>query len=684
MRFPVAAAMAAALAGAAAAPFADYLTRLGIDLSLPLANALHKSDRAAEADIALVLIDETTHNSPPFSETPDVAWTPYLGEVLTAVDSGGPRVMGFDMIFQKTLATRDLLPGFDRPFLRAIAQTARPGRLVLAEVRLSENAITPYQGQVLAAGPDNIRSVQIIPDSDNVIRRHPPRFLREDGGTTLSFAAELAKRGGAPDAPGAAGAEPFLIDFSTPVASIPAYRIADLYLCAQAGRMDVFEAFKDKIVLIGTALDVEDRHVAANRFVKDRQPIIRPLDCGVGAEAPDAPPRGTVPGVLIEALAVNTLLHDSAPEMMSRRTSFVAGAAILALLAMAFFWLQPVFGVLALMAGGALVWAGGAVALNSGIVIPTPGWLIASGLMFAAVYSYRTFVEDQEKRWIRHAFQHYLSPALVDQLADDPQSLRLGGERRAAAIMFVDLAGFSTLTVKLGDRPQVLAEKLNDFLSAVADAIDAHDGYVDKFIGDAVMGVWGAPVDTGRNEDCAARAALACREAVARLDAASDHEIGMRAGLSCGEVIAGNLGSRNRFNYSVVGDSVNIAARLEPLGKLYGVSIIVDDNFVRALGEDFITRPVDIVVLRGRSDHSHIFEIVGLKPDMTPDELARVEEFSRAVNEFRDGKFREAGEKFAKWSDRDPLSAMYAEKSRQFAASPPPRGWSGSLTEDGQ
>lgn len=159
--------------------------------------------------------------------------------------------------------------------MRAIASSARPGRLVLAEVRLSENAITPYQGQILAAGIDNIRSVQIIPDTDNVIRRHPPQFDRVDGTVTPSFAAELANRAGAKSAP---GEEPFLIDFSTPVNSIPAYRVADLYACAQAGRTDVFEAFKDKIVLIGTSLDVEDRHVAANRFVKDRQPVIRPVD----------------------------------------------------------------------------------------------------------------------------------------------------------------------------------------------------------------------------------------------------------------------------------------------------------------------------------------------------------------------------------------------------------------------
>lgn len=668
--------MAAGLAAAASAPFSDYLTRLGVDLTLPLATALD-SNEEAEADIALVLIDEVTHNAPPFSEIPDVAWTPYLAEVFQAVDAGGPKVMGLDMIFQKTLSTRDLIPGFDRTFLRAIASSARPGRLVLAEVRLSENAITPYQGQILAAGIDNIRSVQIIPDTDNVIRRHPPQFDRVDGTVTPSFAAELAKRAGA-------GSEtprdPFLIDFSTPVNSIPAYRVADLYACAQAGRTDVFEAFKDKIVLIGTSLDVEDRHVAANRFVKNRQPVIRSVDCGVVQDAPMAPPRGTVPGVLIEALAANTLLQDSAPEMLPRRVSFGLSAAIFALLGLVFFRLQPIAGAALFALAAVAIWFAGALALNTGTVIPVLGWAGGGAVIFTAVYSYRTFLEDQEKRWIRHAFQHYLSPALVDQLAENPDSLRLGGERRRAAVLFVDMAGFSKLTGELVDQPQLLAAKLNDFLSVVADAIDGHQGYVDKFIGDAVMGVWGAPVDIENIEASAARATLACKKAVERLSQESKRAFGMRAGLSVGDVIAGNLGSRDRFNYSVVGDSVNIAARLEPLSKDYGTSILADADFAAALGDEFILRPVDIVILRGRSDYSHLHELIGLRSEMTPGGISTAAEFTRAVELYRSRKFDEAAAIFAKWKNTDTLSAMYCRQAAAFAASPPDRAWNGSLT----
>lgn len=679
LRLPFLAALSAGLAAVAAAPFSDYAIRLGVDLVLPLAAAIHDGTEGEEADVALILIDEITHNSPPFSETPDVAWTPYLAGILESVDAAEPRIIGFDMIFQKTLATRDLIPGFDRPFLAAIARSARAGRLVLAEVRLSQIAITPYRGQILAAGPDNIRSVQIIPDTDNVIRRHPPRFAREDGSMTLSFAAELAARAGA-DLGGAQ--DQFLIDFLTPVESIPAYRVADLHHCREAGRADVFEAFRGKVVLIGTALDVEDRHVAANRFVKTRQPVIRDLDCGVGASAAAGPGRGTVPGVLIEGLAAQTLIDADAPQMMPPRMRFGVSAAIFVVLGALFFRLQPVAGAGLVASSAAVMWIAAASALLAGMVLPVLVWIAGGAAMFAIIYGYRTFLEDQEKRWIRHAFQHYLSPALVDQLADQPESLRLGGERRHAAIMFVDMAGFSGLTGEHAESPQALAAQLNDFLSAIAEAIDAHDGYVDKFIGDAVMGVWGAPVDTGHSEASAARSALACWAAVEKLNdekRTAGRRFGMRAGLSAGDVIAGNLGSRNRFNYTVVGDAVNVAARLEPASKDYGTRILVDDPFAKALGDAFVLRPVDRVVLRGRSDYSFVHELIGLRESLSAKAIADAAEFAHAVELFRDRRFEDAAAAFSKWKNGDRLSALYFERAREFAAAPPAADWNGSL-----
>ena len=161
----------------------NYLAELGIDFLLPVAGWLQQSEpEAIDRDIALVVIDEVTHNRPPFSETPEVAWTPYIAQVLDTVSASGAAIVGFDIIFPKTLATPDLVPGFDRPFLRSIFELGREGRLVLGEVRLSDQLIAPYEGQILAVGgAQNVSPLHFKPDIDGVIL--PLRYSRYQFGS---------------------------------------------------------------------------------------------------------------------------------------------------------------------------------------------------------------------------------------------------------------------------------------------------------------------------------------------------------------------------------------------------------------------------------------------------------------------------------------------------------------------
>lgn len=676
-RLPALAALSIALAAAVAAPFSDYFARLGADFLVPLAVSMRSSEKPA-SDIALILIDEATHNAPPFRETPDVAWTPYLADVISAVDEAAPTVIGFDMIFPKTLATQELLPGFDRAFLAAIGESARTGRFVASELRLSETPITPYRGQVLAVGADNIRSIQLIPDADSIIRRHPTHLRREDGSMTPSFAAELAARAGASVSDG-----DFLIDYRTPPGSLAAYRLVDLYQCLEAGRTDVFAQFENKIVIIGTALDVEDRHVGGNRFLARKTPAIRALDCGTDASSAEITSRATIPGVYIEALAVDTIRRDNAPQLVSRAIRFGVSFAIFFAAGLIFFRLPPPIGAAVLGAALAFLWVGAAEALAVGYLTPVLGWLVGGAIVFAFVYSYRTLLEDQEKRWIRHAFQHYLSPALVDQLADHPEQLRLGGELRRAAVMFVDIADFSKRATALSGDPETLTKELNAFLNAIAAEIDSHAGYVDKFVGDAVMGVWGAPVDIDNIEKTAARAALACCEAIDRLNAQGKIHapFAMRIGLSAGDVVAGNMGSEKRFNYTVVGDVVNLAARLEQANKQYKTTILVDDTVAEALGEEFVLRSVDMALFHGWSARLEIFELVGARGALAPEAIEQIQNFERALAAFRNREFAAAAATFSEMQDSDVLSALYFKRARIYAENPPGAAWSGALTD---
>jgi len=605
-RLPVAAGLCFTFALLAALPTTTYFVRLGGDFLTPLAAQFYQQpDEFADAPVALVVIDEITHQTPPFSETPEVAWTPFLGEVMMAIAAAEPAVIGLDMIFPKSIASRTIAPGYDRSFLQALAKISAEDRLVLAEARLSDTPIRPYTGQEIAVGgPENIRPVHLTPDRDNVVRRHPAFLALENGDRVRSFAAELSARSGA------APSDDILIDYITPAAQFPTYRFSDLYACYQQGDDTVFELFRGKVVLIGTALDIEDRHIGANRLQREKAPKVLDVACGRGGgEAAPVIYRASMPGVFVEARAVYTFLKATAPQIPQAWVIFLSTLIYMAGLSYAYFRLGPAAGVALFGASAAGLWTLSAVLLAQGILAPIMSWIIGGGLLYVILYSYRVILEDQSRRWVTHAFEHYLNPALVSQLAEHPEALRLGGERRRVAVLFADLAGFTTTAEQMADRPEALVAHLNHFFQIMTENIEAHDGYIDKFIGDAVMGVWGAPASVDEPERRALSAALACVEAVDAYNVvASDGlAIKMRIGISAGEVIAGNLGSKDRFNYTVIGDAVNRAARLEQKNKQLKTQILLDASIADHLPAEIGVRFIEETQLHGQAQMTKIY-----------------------------------------------------------------------------
>ena len=340
-RIHAAAALCLAFSFFVISPGADYFTRLGGDFMTPLAARFANDvEYYSPSQIVVVVIDETTHNTSPFSETPEVAWTPYLGEVISAIDDAGSKVIGLDMIFPKTLSGRGLAPGYDRSFLRSLAKAGRDGGVVLGETKLSATPIRPYRGQEIAVGgADNIRSVHLTPDPDNVVRRHPAFLPDVKGGQRRSFAAEISARlGQAPE-------HDVLIDFVKRRDHFSTYRFSDLYGCIEAGSTEGFEIFADKAVLIGTALDIEDRHVAGNRLQRHKDFPILASPCGIDDEkSPPTIYRASTPGVFIEARAVDTFYTASAPVALSRLVALITTLVGLSLLASAFFRIGPAAG----------------------------------------------------------------------------------------------------------------------------------------------------------------------------------------------------------------------------------------------------------------------------------------------------------------------------------------------------
>jgi adenylate cyclase len=247
--------------------------------------------------------------------------------------------------------------------------------------------------------------------------------------------------------------------------------------------------------------------------------------------------------------------------------------------------------------------------LALGALYPLAG--MALSLLVSAIY--KAVAEQREKRMIRDAFRHYLSPEVTELLASDPSRLRLGGHRLPLTVLFSDIRGFTTLAEQM--EAETLGEFLIEYLSAMTDVVFKHKGLLDKYIGDAVMAFWGAPVEVPDHATRCCEAALEMLDALAVLNADWEGrglprlEIGI--GIHTGEPIVGNFGSVDRFDYTAVGDAVNLASRLEGMNKTHGTHILISESTREAIGAGFTCREVGRIRARGREQETLIHELIG-------------------------------------------------------------------------
>ncbi|MBN9068046.1 MAG: adenylate/guanylate cyclase domain-containing protein [Rhizobiales bacterium] len=301
-------------------------------------------------------------------------------------------------------------------------------------------------------------------------------------------------------------------------------------------------------------------------------------------------------------------------------------------------------------------------------------------LVFAATTPALLLLANRERRFIHSAFAHYLSPALVGRLAENPGELRLGGEIRDLTVLFSDIRGFTTLSENLD--PDELTGLLNDFLTPATDVLLKADATIDKYIGDAIMAFWNAPLDIPDHPRKACLAALAMRRAVDDLN--RERGLGLRIGigLNSGECCVGNLGSAQRFSYSAIGDSVNLASRIEGLTKQYGVDILVAER-IREEAPDLAFIEADLVRVVGREEPIRIFTLVG-DAHLAGNEGFRAfrEAHERFLDIYRRGDMDSALAALADASAIAPdqlagLYAVYRDRLTVLAKTPPEPGWDG-------
>jgi adenylate cyclase len=299
---------------------------------------------------------------------------------------------------------------------------------------------------------------------------------------------------------------------------------------------------------------------------------------------------------------------------------------------------------------------------------------VSLSLLGALAVNYAT--EGAQKRFIKGAFRQYLSPAVIDQLIEHPERLKLGGERRILSIFFSDLEGFTGISEGLA--PEALTALLNEYLSAMTDILQEEGGTVDKYIGDAIVAFWNAPLDQPDHAERAARAALRCQEKLAEmrplLRERTGKDLRMRIGLNTGPAVVGNMGSRSRFDYTVLGDAVNLASRLEGINKQFGTYILASEALRNALPAGFPAREIARVAVVGRKEPVRVFEL--LPAEALSAGGKDLPGFARGLSAFAAGDFAAALEAFLPAAETDPPSAAYARKCRRLIEQPPQR-WDG-------
>ena len=678
----------AGLIAGAVAVVSNFLWRgpadgLSIDLLYLLARKAGIERSTVIDDRTLVIaIDEETYRRPPFQGVPSPLWTPQVATVLTAVMDGGAKVIGLDVIFSTSASA--VIPNYDKPLRQALHRGGSEDRIVLASAQHQAKPLSPDRGLVMAlGGAGNVRAANALEDADGIIRRMPLGF-RTQTGYELSFPAELFKRASGHDLQ--VGEEGVTIDgrqaagitgnavslnFMPTTEAPPLYSLADLYACAQAGNTDYFERhFQGRTVLIGAVLDVEDRKLASRRFVKSNagenytERCVHPVMTDVLGDNR----RDTTPGVYLHATAIDNLKALSGLSEIPAPTRFLCLLALALVAAISALRLKLAHAAVAFVALIAVWIAVATAAFANLIVLP----LVAGTAVVLAsapiTLGYRIGLVDRGRRRLRKAFSLYLPEPELERLTARDELPALGGELREITILFSDIAGYSGLSESL--TPAALVGDLNRYFARMTEIVQRQGGFVDKFIGDGILAVFGAPLSAGNHASAAVQAALDMAAALAGDPTLTlnGQPIRIRIGLHTDQVIVGNIGAPDRFNYTVVGDGVNLASRLEGVGKLYRVAIIASDATRRAAGGAHAFRELDQVRVVGRDQPVTLFEPLAPATRIDP-------RFAEALALWRRGAFTEAAALFRQLTG-DPVAGAFAERA-EAGAQHPPTHWDG-------
>ena len=616
----------------------------------------------------------------------------YYARVVENLNRAGAKVIGVDVIFD----VPDKRGGrSDAIFAEAIRSA---GNVVLAGKLEQSTRLRTYHFLVepipllKEASQNSVGLVSIEVDPDGIYRRYPVAQPHKDS-LLSSFGIELLRKYEGydrnvpitPEDDGLAFGDfhiplyhksTMLIDFAGPRGTFPQYSFASVIdddrFDLGDNDLDYFnehllpdEIFKDKIVLIGsTVAELHDNFPTP--FLEYEQTTQE------------------MPGVEIHANALRTILKDlffHTPSMFLLMFIVLLLVVLVHLVSLRLSTVSSVVLTVALIVlynlTQFLLFSKLHIVMD--IVFPTLGIFFA----FVSTNLYQFVQIQREKKKILGAFQQYVPEKVIKELLEHPEKLTLGGEERVMTVLFTDVANFTTISESLSPRDLVML--INEYLSEMTDIILKYDGIIDKYEGDAIMAEFGAPVYYEEHAQMACYAALEMQKRLKELSRKWRREgrpvLTCRAGINTGNMIVGNMGSKKVFDYTVLGDEVNLASRLEGANKAYGTRTMISHSTYNLVKESFITRPLDLIRVKGKHKPVQVYELIARKGDNIGEEITNILPiFNTGINYYQTRNWEKAGECFRyclKLRPDDGPSKLYLKRVLQYSKMPPPENWDG-------
>jgi len=650
-----------------------------------------------------------------------------VADLVTRLTQLGALTIGFDVIFPEpdrmspaiaeqsfhgldpqTRAKLDSLPSNDEVLADAIkhsrvvvgqAGAAKPAPTPPAEAALRTGfaVLGPNPAPYLVTFPGLLRNVlpieqaaagrglfSIDPERDGIIRRVPV-IMEAQGALVPSLTMEMLRvvtqSGAILVRVNNAGVQ----SVAVPGLEVPTDRNGQLWVHFN----------KHDQARYVSAKDVLQDKVSPDRF-RGHLVIIGTSAIGL-LDLKTTPVEAAMPGVEVHAEILESILSKSL--LVNPDYAIGAELTLAVLIGLGIITVAPMLSAIVVVVLGAAVIAG-LIAMSlylfvaDNLLIDFTYPLISSWLIYLVLTFVNYFREQKQRQQIRSAFGYYLSPHMVEQLARSPEKLVLGGEERRMTILFSDVRGFTTISEHYKDDPQGLTRLMNRFLTPLTNAIIERKGTIDKYIGDAIMAFWNAPVDDDEQEANACDAALAMQERAAELNVELKREseangatympLRIGIGLNTGPCVVGNMGSDFRFNYSVLGDTVNLASRLEARTKDYRLPLVIGSRTAEAAKQKFAIMEIDLILVKGKKQPEAVFAVLGrseVEQDPRCRELRELN--AQMLARFRKQEWDEARNlinrcrKIADGFDVAGLYDMYEERIAAYRADPPGPDWDG-------